>query len=311
MDWFLLVFLIPLILVPIVLLCGFAGCAQIADLGGSLPPPPADPSNLVAKTSGPSRVNLSWRDNTGGTANFQVYRTIIGPGAPGALSPVGGERTGTFFRDTGLAEGTTYLYQVKAVDSFGQSSAVGSNFADATTFRTTQPPTWHTAFEVQMTTNAEGWTKTCMVQRIGASKLTFGGTKVRITLRGSTESDFVIDKISISVAASVTPSVRPWQSIEDPAAVPATGPPAVTIPAGEPETLNPVDYILDPTKDLIIAFDINDAGGGAIKAADVSECDFYFVKSTHEAMASPLKRSSGYDDNNKDTVYLVEKIEVL
>jgi hypothetical protein len=314
MDWFLLVFLIPLILVPIVLLCGFAGCAQIADLGGSLPPPPADPSDLVAKTSGTNRVNLSWRDNTGGTANFQVYRAIIGPGAPGALSPVGGERTGTFFADNGLAEGTTFLYQVKAVDSFGQHSTVGSNFAEATTFRTAEASTWHTAFEVQLTTkvqltpNGGEWANTCMVQRIGADKLNFGGTKVRITLLGSTASDFVIDKVSISLAASGS---QPWQSIESPAAVPANGPPGVTLTAGTPpKTLDPVDYVLDPTKDLIIAFDINVAGGGAIMAPGMSECDFYFLENTHQATAKP--RSSGFGNNKKvDTVYLVEKIEVL
>jgi hypothetical protein len=302
MDWFLLVFLIPLILVPIVLLCGFAGCAQIAGLGEGVDPPAA-PSNLVAKAAGASRVSLSWKDNSGGTVNFVVERTIIGPGGSGSLSQVGGAITGTFFTDTGLAEGTTFLYQVKAVDSTGQFSA-GSNYADATTFRTTQPPTWHTAFEVQLTTNVGGWENTCMVQRIGAAQLNFGGTKVRITLRGSTESNFVIDKVSISLAASIG---EPWDSIEDPADVPATGPPGVTLSANTATLLDPVDYILNPTKDLIIAFDINSAGGGARKA-DVPGFSFFSRDNTDEA--TKQNRSPGYQ-TRANTVYLVEKIEVL
>src|SRR3954453_5624699 len=235
MDWFLLLFLIPLIVVPVVLLCGFAGCAQLADLGGPSDPPAA-PSNLVAKTAGASRISLSWKDNSGGTVNFVVERTTIGPGGAGSLSQVGGEKTGIFFTDTGLAEGTTFLYQVKAVNSDGQHS-VGSNFADAATFRTTQPPTWHTAFQVPLTTNVGGWENTCMVQRIGAAQLDFGGTKVRITLRGSTERNFVIDKISISLAASIG---QQWDSIEDPADVPATGPPGVTLSANTAKVMEPV-----------------------------------------------------------------------
>jgi hypothetical protein len=310
MDWFLLVFLIPLILVPVVLLCGFAGCAQIADLGHASDPPAA-PSSLVAKTAGASRVSLSWKDNSGGTVNFVVLRTTIGPDGAGVLSPVPGEIKGIFFTDTGLTEGTTFLYQVEAVDSDGQPSA-GSNFADATTFRTTQPPTWHTAYEIPLTTNVHltpnggTWADTCMVQRISADRLTFGGTKVRITLRGSTESSFVIDKVSISPAASGS---HPWQSIEAPINVPATGAPGVTLSANTAKIMDPVDYLLDPTKDLIIAFDINNAGGDAIMAG-VPKCDFYFLENTHQATAKT--RSSSFGNNkNANTVFLVEKIEVL
>src|SRR6266480_4938815 len=107
MDWFLLFFLIPLILVPIVLLCGFAGCAQVAGIKDIQIIPPA-PSNLVAKTCGTSRVCLSWKDNSGGIVKFTVFRAITGPGG-GSLSPVG-STSATFFGDTGLAAGTNFLY---------------------------------------------------------------------------------------------------------------------------------------------------------------------------------------------------------
>ena len=105
MNWFLLLFFIPLVLVPIVLLCGFAGCAQIADLGSTSDFPPA-PSNLIAKTAGASRISLIWTDNSGGTANFVVLRSTFGPDGSGSLSQIGDELVGPFFIDTGLAEGT-------------------------------------------------------------------------------------------------------------------------------------------------------------------------------------------------------------
>src|SRR3954451_7229882 len=178
MSWFLLFLLIPLVLVPVVLLCGFAGCAEIADLGHGPGPSPAAPSNLIAKTAGASRISLSWRDNSGGTANFVVDRTTIAPDGSSSLSQVGGKLPGIFFVDTGLAEGTTFLYQVKSVDSSGQLSSDGSNYAIATTVRTTEPPTWNTAFEVQLLTNVElldntSLANSCLVQRIDRAHLKF------------------------------------------------------------------------------------------------------------------------------------------
>jgi hypothetical protein len=114
----------------------------------------------------------------------------------------------------------------------------------------------------------------------------------------------VIDKVSISPAVSIG---ELWDSIEEPADVPATGPAGVTLSANTATTLDPVDYILTPTKDLIIAFDINSAGGGARKA-DLPGFSFFFRANTDEA--AKRNRSSGYQ-TMANTVFLVEKIEVL
>ena len=302
MNWFLLFLLIPLVLLPVVLLCGFAGCAQIADLGESTDPPPA-PSNLIAKTAGASRISLHWQDNSGGTANFVVERTTIAPDGSGSLSPVVPELIGTFFVDTGLPEGTTFLYQVKAV-----GSSDGSNYAMATTFRTTEPPTWNTAFEVQLLTISEffddnHFDNSCIVQRIDRAHLKFGGTKVRITLRGSIENNLMIDNVTISPASAIG---KPEESSEDPVDVLMAGSATVTLPANDPETLDPTAYPLDPNKDLIIAFNINE-GGGVILKADLSGCSVFYKKNASDATH---RKRSGYKVT-ENAVFLVEKIEVF
>ena len=307
MNWFLLLFFIPLVLVPIVLLCGFAGCAQIADLGSASDFPPA-PSNLIAKTAGASRISLSWKDNSGGTANFVVLRSTFAPDGSSSLSQIGDELPGIFFIDTGLPEGTTFLYQVKAVDSDGRRSLDGSNYATATTFRTTEPPTWNTAFEVQLLTDVEfldnqHLDNSCIVQRIGAANLNFGGTKVRITLRGPAQSNLIINNVSISLAGSIG---KPEESLEDPVDVLTGGSAAVTLAGNDPKTLDPTDYALDPNKDLIIAFNINQGGGSVLKA-DLSKCTLLFKKPASEATQ---RKRTGYNTTD-NTVFLIEKIEVF
>lgn len=307
MNWFLLFLLIPLVVVPVVLLFGFAGCADIAELGDGPGSSPAAPSNLVAKTCGTSVVRLRWKDNSGDIVTFVITRTTFGPdGTPTTLPGI----KVPFFRDHDLPEGTHFLYRVQAKADGVELSAL-SNPADATTF--TQPPTWHAAFEVQLTTNEVGpgvgvtpasWANTCMVQRIATGRLKFGGTKVRITLRGSTQSNFVIDKVSISQAATKGDL---WQSNEDLPEVTVTGASGVTLPAGEPITLDPVDYDLDPTTDLIIAFDINKAGGGA-RRAHVPGSSLSFRNDTDQA--ANKTRFSDYLTLDGE-FYLIEKIEVL
>ena len=307
MNWFLLLFLIPLVLVPIVLLCGFAGCAQIADLGSASDFPPA-PSNLIAKTAGASRISLSWKDNSGGTANFVLLRSTFAPDGSGSLSQIGDELVGFFFIDTGLAEGTTFLYQVKAVDADGRHSLDGSNIAMATTFRTTQPPTWNTAFEVQLLTISEffddkHFDNSCIVQRIDRAHLKFGGTRVRITLRSSMQSDVRIDNVTISPASSIG---KPEESLDDPVDVLMGGSAAVTLPANDPQTLDPTAYPLDPNKDLIIAVNVNEGGGDVLKA-ELSGCSVLYKKDASDATQ---RKRSGYKVT-ENAVFLVEKIEVF
>src|SRR3954469_10935817 len=79
MEWFVLIFLVPLIVVPIVLLCGFAGCGYSGVATGSGPAPGVEtPSNLHAKATGVDTIELRWQNNTGGPTNFEVERATSG-----------------------------------------------------------------------------------------------------------------------------------------------------------------------------------------------------------------------------------------
>ena len=92
----------------------------------SVPPAPA---NLSATAVSSSQINLAWTDQSTNETDFQIERKT---GAGGTYAQiVTAAANATTFNDTGLAEGTTYFYRVRAVNSAGNSAY--SNEASATT----------------------------------------------------------------------------------------------------------------------------------------------------------------------------------
>ncbi len=113
-----------------------------------------------------------------------------------------------------------------------------------------------------------------MVQRLSRTLLRAGGnpTKVRILLRGPLTGSLTLDRVTISQAARparASISMTPGRSLTDVAS-------GVTLAANAAVTVGPVNYALDATKDLLIAFDISNAPGegnlpaGALTGADAS-----------------------------------------
>ena len=100
------------------------------------PAPPTAPSNLTATAASTSQINLSWTasNSTVGLKNYIVQRC---QGAGCANFAQIASPTGTTYSDTGLTSGTSYSYQVQAIDTAGNLSAF-SNIASATT---QAPPT--------------------------------------------------------------------------------------------------------------------------------------------------------------------------
>ena len=84
----------------------------------------------------------------------------------------------------------------------------------------------------------------------------------------------------------------------------------MTIPPNTPVTVGPVNYTLDPTQDLLVAFDISNTPGegnprfGALTGADA------FARSA-TAEAGVQDRTTGYPGGGPNNLYLIEKIEVL
>jgi fibronectin type 3 domain-containing protein len=98
----------------------------VANAGGSVTsntvtltvntPAPAAPTGLSA-TAGDSQVSLSWKSSTG-TTSYRIYRGTS-PGTETLLaSPKG---TATTYVDSTATNGTTYYYEVTAVNSTGES----------------------------------------------------------------------------------------------------------------------------------------------------------------------------------------------
>jgi hypothetical protein len=130
MDWLILIFVIPLVLIPIVLLCGFAGCGL--DVVGQAAPPLLPPSNLLAVADGTNKIVLNWTYNTAG-AHFIVDRAPPG----GSFAPINNDVSGTTFTDS-VTEGSTFFYKVRAfMPGAGGPPTAPSNEARVTTLPAT------------------------------------------------------------------------------------------------------------------------------------------------------------------------------
>jgi titin len=89
---------------------------------------PAVPSNLAASANGASQITLTWQDNSLTETGFKVERSING----GAFTQIGtAGLNASSYIDSGLSEGTTYSYRVRATTLLIDSAY--SNTASATT----------------------------------------------------------------------------------------------------------------------------------------------------------------------------------
>ena len=94
--------------------------------GGTPAPPPAAPTGLTA-TGGNAQVALAWNSVSGATG-YSLYRGTSAGGE--AATPLASGLSSPAYTDTGLSNGTTYYYTVKAVNAAGAGAP--SNEASAT-----------------------------------------------------------------------------------------------------------------------------------------------------------------------------------
>lgn len=294
MEWLTLILVVPAILVPVVLLWGFAGCS----FSVHVPPPPDAPFNVTATATSTSEITVTWENSNVDAVTFEIDRTKEGEG-PSAPIP----SAITTFNDTGLQAGTTYSYQVRAIKN-GSSSAQSDPAVSASTF-------FFVAFEATLATDQPGLEGFCLVQRIEAARLLHGGTRVAITLRGSTAGSLTLNNVFMSQPASVG---DPYDSAADLTPVAS----AVVVPASTPVRLPEIAYNLDPTRPLLIAFDVSStpASGNVrfVTNVAVSDAAMFFNAATAEA-GTPDRLPSATDPaapkyQPSPSIYLVEKIEV-
>ncbi|MBN1672453.1 MAG: fibronectin type III domain-containing protein [Kiritimatiellae bacterium] len=98
--------------------------------------PPAAPSGLTATAVSPSKVELSWTDNSSNETGFKIDRRKSGTDTWERIATPGANTTA--LSDSGLPASTTFYYMVKASNSAGDSPYSG--VAGATTQEDVPPP---------------------------------------------------------------------------------------------------------------------------------------------------------------------------
>jgi hypothetical protein len=133
MDWLILILGVPAILVPLVLLFGFAGCCPPAStcaddsdcpLGtqcvdgscfAAAEPTPSAPENLAAIALDDHSVLLTWTNTDAAATDFLIERApedgeFAAIPALANVSPTGTTDA------SGLQEGVTFIYRVRALE---------------------------------------------------------------------------------------------------------------------------------------------------------------------------------------------------
>jgi hypothetical protein len=285
MEWLLLAVLIPAVVIPVVLLFGFAGCDLVFKLESG-PSPPINLSAVPRRTS----VTLAWEDQqSNANTSYRVERTA-GQNAPVLLDSVS-----TSFEDTGLAEATNHTYRVLAV-----VAEIASAFSSPVTVATT---TFTPAFSETLGSDGTGLSGDCRIQRIEPARLFRSGSEVRLTIASATTGPAQIDRIFIS---RVGAQGDPYDAAADLTLVGAN----VSLPVNTVLLLPPVFYDFDHTQPLLIAFDFNaTAGLGNVRRrTNVPAAEATLFGRNNTAQADVPDRSSDFTPN--DQIILVTLIEV-
>jgi hypothetical protein len=321
MEWIILVVLVPAVIVPVVLLFGFAGCAALADIEdiNLSQLTPGKPYNLYAEAIGEFEILVTWQFDSKGPAGFEIERTG-GTGGPQKFTGGGGLGASTgialagSFLATGLESDEWYAFEVVvvgAVDASKRSDPASTSPVKTWKWESVLPPDFSFKDPVADPTVVEPLTDTCLVQRI-PKQLIRVGKGIRFTLRANTP--LTILRASISRAPEYqgdVSAVEPWDS--DPVDMQKnkiSGPLSVV-----PPNTTPLTWKRDvwAGADLVVAFDIS--SGDGLRSTEPKAAAFasYIKHGAQEAAtANRAGPASAWDNNNnKPRLVLIEKIEIL
>jgi len=258
-EWLILLLLVPAIVVPVVLLVGFAGCDRVFGIQSFPPPPPPPPPILVsAEGKSGSIIHLIWTW-TGDPQTLQVFH-FVRTDQNGTETPFDAPASSFETDDTGLQPAMTYGYRVQAVLNDGSST----DFSPAPP----APPLPGTTLSLEptftqtLTSDGINWQGYTLVQRIEPNRLFRSGTQVLITLHASSMREALVDKIYISKVDPMAPPNQFWQpDAADLTAVYDNPNSPAVVPKNTPQTpplvVGPVNYNLDRTQPLLIAFEFH------------------------------------------------------
>lgn len=101
---------------PVVFLVLVAACGSEH---GDASAPPVAPSNLVVSNVG-GGGHLTWKDNSDNEDHFMVMRKPMG-GTYDDVATI--DFNATQYHDSSVVAGTTYVYQIMAMNSAGQATS--------------------------------------------------------------------------------------------------------------------------------------------------------------------------------------------
>lgn len=102
--------------------------------GGTLP---AAPSALNANAVSATRIDLSWRDNSGNESGFLIERSLASTSGFEQIDVVGANVTS--YSDLGLAPATRYYYRIRSFNAGGTSAYTSTTSATTRSLNTGNP----------------------------------------------------------------------------------------------------------------------------------------------------------------------------
>ena len=314
MEWLALLVLVPAILVPVAVLCGFVGCQYNPRPVGP-PTPPDAPTALTALAQDRTSIEVTWQHADPSAVTFELDRLR---GAAVELTTA----ATTPFTDMGLDPGVEYTYRVRALDE--DNSANASAYAGPATARTLALAFDATGFPGAPSTDQAllAGRGICFVVRIEPGPwLVRGGSRVQIFVRGHSMPGFnlQLDRMRISQPALPSPpnpTPDPFDSHTD---ITAVFEGALTVMGGGGVVALPtISYALDHTKPLLVAFDINMAAANiqfrfpVLMTQVISYHKIPLNAGQVVAEAAQQDRTAPYSRNpspTNDSIYLVEHID--
>lgn len=269
MEWVTLLVLVPAILIPLVILFGFAGCGAEIGLGPLLPPVVTLATPLDDRT-----IRLEWTNPNSSAVRFDILRTPEGPGPPPT------EDQQSPFIDQQLTPGATYSYRVRAIRLSDGAVTEYSDIATAVT--------WANAFTANLALSGQNVDASgdCIVQRFDPGSLERPGNLIEIVATAATDAKLVVTRITISTA---DPAGDPFDSIDQPTEL--LGP--FSAEAGLTFDVKTA-YPVEPSKPLLIAFDVSAPGNTRFAARD--NCRAFTLAGTPQQPAEQalVKDRSGF-----------------
>ena len=234
MEWLVLLLFVPAVVVPIVLLFGFAGCGAYLESG------PEVPLIVSATPLDENTVEITWTYQSMAAASFELRRR---KGSDAPSDPIAIDAPP--FVDPGLEAATAYTYQLRArLLSNGDVSAWSSEAAIET---------WARAFtgNLEQTGTDRSVGGACVVQRLSGGTLSRRGNLVGLTLRAASDAQLVVSRVTISFPALLGDEFDSSAAPRDIVLTP------VTVTAGWALRLPPIAFDVGVNETLLIAFDVS------------------------------------------------------